>query len=135
MSVKGHCLCGAVTYTAEDVDTNVHACHCSMCRRWSGGPAFAAGTGSVTFEGAEHITRYESSEWAERGFCNKCGSNLFYRLKPTDHYVMWMGTFENQEPFTVVGEIYIDNKPASYDLAGDHPRLTGDEFMASLQQD
>jgi hypothetical protein len=31
-------------------------------------------------------------------------------------------------------EIYIDQKPAVYDFVGDHPRLTGDEFMASLQE-
>ena len=134
MSVKGHCLCGAVTYEAEAVDTDVHTCHCSMCRTWSGGPAFAASVGSVTFGGAEHITRYDSSAWAERGFCAKCGTNLFYHLKEADHYVLWMGTFEDQAPFRVVGEIFVDEKPPGYDLAGDHPRLTGEEFMASLQQ-
>ncbi len=134
MNANGHCLCGAVTYTAEGVDTDMHSCHCGMCRRWSGGPAFAASVGSVTFEGEENITRFDSSEWAERGFCNKCGTNLFYRLKEKDHYMMWMGTFDDPAPFKLAGEIYIDEKPAAYDLAGEHPRLTGEEFLASIQQ-
>lgn len=134
MTATGHCLCGAVSFTAEDVETDIHTCHCSMCRRWAGGPGFAAGVGSVQFSGEELITRYDSSTWAERGFCSRCGSNLFYRLKDADHYILQMGTFDDQSPFKVSGEIYIDEKPAGYDLAGDHPRMTGEEFMASLQQ-
>jgi hypothetical protein len=102
-----------------------------MCRRWAGGPALAVSVGNVTFEGAEHITRYSSSDWAERGFCAICGSNLFYRLKEPDHHILQMGTFDNQAAFRVTGEIYIDEKPPGYDLAGDHARLTGDEFLAS----
>ncbi len=135
MSASGQCLCGVVTYTAEAIDTEVHSCHCSMCRRWSGGPGFAASVGKVEFTGEENIARFDSSAWAERGFCKTCGTNLFYRLKETDHYIMCMGTFDDQAQFKLAGEIYIDEKPASYEFAGDHPRLTGEEFMASLQND
>ncbi len=134
MNATGRCLCGAVTFTAHEVDTDIHSCHCGMCRRWGGGPAFAASVGSVRFDGEEHIGRYQSSDWAERGFCRECGTNLFYRLKEADHYVMWMGTFDDAAPFRLAGEIYIDDKPPGYDLAGDHPRLTGSEFLASLQK-
>lgn len=133
MAATGRCLCGAVTYTAQGVDSDVHSCHCDMCRRWSGGPGMAASVASVEFQGVDDIARYDSSEWAERGFCRRCGTNLFYRLKAADHYVLWMGTFDDQTPFRLAGEIYIEEKPASYDFAGDHPRLTGAEFMASLQ--
>lgn len=134
MEASGHCLCGAVTYTAAGVDSDIHSCHCNICRRWSGGPAFVASVAKVAFEGEQNITRYDSSEWAERGFCNCCGTNLFYRLKEADHYILWMGTFDDQSAFRLAGEIYIDEKPATYDLAGEHPRLTGEEFMASLQE-
>ena len=135
MEATGHCLCGAVTYTAKDVHTDINSCHCSMCRRWNGGPAFAVIVGNVTFEGEDKITRYPSSEWAERGFCSRCGTNLFFRLKEQDQYVIWMGSFDDQDRFNLAGEIFIDEKPPAYDLAGDHPRLTGEEFMASLQQE
>ena len=86
MTATGRCLCGTVNFEAENVDTHVHGCHCSMCRNWSGGPVLAANAGSVVFGGSEHIGRYDSSEWAERGFCSRCGSNLFYRLKEPDQY-------------------------------------------------
>ncbi len=54
-------------------------------------------------------------------------------LKEANHYVLWMGTFDDQSRFKLVGEIYIDEKPDAYDMAGDHPRLTGEEFMTSMQ--
>jgi hypothetical protein len=135
MSETGHCLCGAVTYTAENIDAEIHVCHCGMCRRWTGGPAFAASVGNVSFDNEHLITRFESSAWAERGFCSRCGTNLFYRLKESNHYVLWMGTFDDQHVFRLAGEIFVDEKPAAYDLSGDHARLTGEEFMASLQRD
>ena len=134
MVATGKCLCGAVSFTAQAVDTHVHGCHCSMCRTWAGGPMLAAGVGSVVFQGEDNISRYASSDWAERGFCRECGSNLFYRLKEPDQYLLCMGAFDDESVFELAGEIYIDEKPRGYEFAGEHPRQTGDEFLASIQQ-
>ncbi len=128
----GGCLCGAVRFSAETVETHHHACHCGMCRRWSGGPLFAASTQAVSFEGSENIARYRSSDWAERGFCKTCGSNLFYYLKPADKYLMCVGTFDDPSAFRLIGEIYIDHKPAGYDFAGDLPKMTEAEVIAEF---
>ena len=130
--MTGRCLCGTVSFTATDVETGHHACHCKMCQHWSSGIYLAAPVGAVRFEGERNITRYASSEWAERGFCARCGSNLFYRLKHDGRHYVSVGTFDDQRPFTVSGEIYIDAKPAGYALAGDHPRLTEAELLAQL---
>jgi hypothetical protein len=63
--VKGSCLCGSIEVVAPDHE-QVGLCHCSMCRRWSGGPMFAVHCGgNVKFSGAVPVT-YRSSEWAER---------------------------------------------------------------------
>ncbi|MEM9621559.1 MAG: GFA family protein [Pseudomonadota bacterium] len=132
MSATGKCLCGKVTFTADNVENHVHACHCSMCRGWTGGPMLAASVGSVSFAGEQYVKRYASSEWAERGFCGECGTSLFYRLKEPEMYMMAIGAFDDAEQFAVAGEIYIDEKPAGYAFAGDHPRLTGEEFLASM---
>ena len=74
----GRCLCGKVKFTIGEGVDEIGACHCDMCRRWSGGPMFALHCkGPVEFEGEEHIMRYKSSDWGERGFCGVCGSSLF----------------------------------------------------------
>lgn len=134
MNAEGRCLCGAVTFVAEGVSADLHVCHCSMCRRWAGGPTFSMEVGSVTFHGEENIGRYSSSAWAERGFCRRCGSSLFYRLTQSNHYILNMGAFDDQRPFKIASEIYVDDKPPGYDMAGAHPRLTGEEFLASLKK-
>ena len=132
-AMSGQCLCSAVKFTAESVETHHHVCHCGMCRRWSGGPVFGAAATGVKFEGEQNIARYTSSEWAERGFCGHCGSHLFYFLKPANRYILCVGTFDDASPFAIASEIYVDHKPAGYTLAGDHPRLTEAEFLAKFQ--
>ena len=132
MSMTGECLCGAVKFEADNVQTHHHACHCDTCRHWSGSPTMAASVEKVTFTGEENITLFSSSDWAERGFCRKCGTHLFYRLKENAQTVMWVGSFDDQSAFRLVGEIYIDSKPEGYDFQGDHPRLTEKEFLQSI---
>ena len=133
--MTGRCLCGAVTFTAERVEHEHHACHCGMCRRWSGGSGFlGASAEGVTFgqQGTEHIGRFAGSEWAERGFCRQCGTTLFYFLKPTSAYTMSVGAFDDQAPFRLVREIFIDRKPSGHSFAGDHERWTEAETFARL---
>lgn len=132
MNASGRCLCGAVTFTARDVERGLHVCHCSMCRRWTGGPSFSTHVGGVVFEGDEHIARFQSSDWAERGFCKRCGTSLFYRLVEPDQYILHMGSFDDPSFFSVESEIYVDGKPPGYEIGGEHPRLTEAEFLASL---
>lgn len=131
MNATGGCLCGAVRFTAESVGTDVHACHCSMCRAWSGAPAIVAFVDGIKFEGGE-IARYASSSWAERAFCPKCGSSLFYKLNSSERHYVSMGAFDDQSQFRLADEIYVDEKPPGYDFVGDHPRMTREEFLASL---
>ena len=120
---KGQCLCGAVKFTAENINNNVGACHCGMCRRWGGGPLMVVSCGTeITFEG--EVTVYDSSDWAERGFCTKCGSHLFYRIKATKQHEVPAGLFENQEDFNFNLQVYIDNKPSFYSFANKTNEMT-----------
>ncbi len=127
---KGRCLCGEVKFTVKSINTNVDACHCGMCRRWGGGPlmAFSCGT-EVVFEGEENITVYNSSDWAERGFCKKCGSHLFYRLKEINEHQLPVGLFDNQEGFNFDLQVFIDRKPAFYSFANRTNEMTEAEVI------
>lgn len=135
MSASARCLCGKVRYTVSTGDTDkieIGACHCEMCRRWSGGPGFATHPGPAPeIEGEEHIKWYRSSDWAERGFCAECGSNLFYRLSGDEpQYALFSGAFEDQSKVVLSAEIFIDEKPDFYNFAGDIPSMTGAEVFA-----
>lgn len=80
---KGKCLCGAVSFVMVFPTKWVAHCHCENCRR-SVGAAF------VTWASAEEpqvsiqdpknkLAWYASSNEAQRGFCSKCGSSLFFK--------------------------------------------------------
>lgn len=127
----GRCLCGKVTFTIQEPVKEVGACHCDMCLRWCGGPMFALHCkGPVEFEGEEHIVRHRSSDWAERGFCGACGSNLFYYLVPKGEYAMSAGVLDDSSRLELKSQIFIDEKPEWYAFANDTPKLTGAEVFA-----
>lgn len=128
---EGHCLCGAVSVTASTMGNKVGACHCGMCRRWTGGPLMAIDCSTnVTFEGEENITVFESSQWAERGFCNKCGSHLFYRLKENKQYFIPAGLFETCDNLVLNSQVFIDKKPAYYSFSNETKNMTEAEIFA-----
>ena len=131
MEGKGSCLCGATRFTAKTVSIKVGACHCSMCRKWGGGPLMAVDCGKeVIFEGEENVSTFSSSEWAERGFCKKCGSNLFYKLKDSGQYIMAAGLFDDEARFVFDEQVFIDERPSYYCFANETRNMTGAEVFA-----
>ena len=90
--------------------------------------AVSCGT-EVAFEGEENITVYSSSDWAERGFCRKCGSHLFYRLKESNEHQIPAGLFGDQESFNFDLQVFIDRKPSYYSFSDKTYKMTGAEVM------
>jgi hypothetical protein len=134
-ALKGNCLCGTVSIFATNISNFVGACHCNMCRKWGGGALLAIDCGAnVRFEGEENIGVYQSSEWAERGFCKQCGSHLFYKLKQNNQYYMPVGLFDNQENLIFDHQVFIDEKPEYYSFANETKNLTGAELFAQFAQ-
>ncbi len=125
--MKGKCLCGGIEVEASD-QNDLGLCHCNMCRRWTGGPMFAVHCGSeVSFTG-DTPARYKSSDWAERGFCPKCGTHLFYYLIPNNEYVLPAGLFQDKD-FSFSSEIFIDEKPGYYEFSNQTKKLTGQQVF------
>jgi hypothetical protein len=128
---KGSCLCGAVSLSSSSLKRHVAACHCSMCRKWGGGALLGVESdGDVSFSGEENIGVYQSSAWAERGFCNKCGTHLFYRLKDNNHYHIPVGILEHDEGLVFDLQVFIEEKPQYYSFANETKTMTGEELFA-----
>ena len=142
IAVTGSCLCGKVRYSTT-LKGGASACHCRMCRRWSSGPYMAVNSQeNVKFEGAENIVNYASSEWAEHGFCRKCGSNLYYHLLPRPEvpdgmYMLAAGTVDDQSTLIFDHEVYVDGSPGWYrfDNESQRKRMTEADILAMFGPD
>lgn len=131
--VNGSCLCGKVKINASTENKTFDACHCSICRKWGGGPVMTVHVKpDMKISGEDSVTAYSSSEWAERGFCKNCGSHLFYRLKDGSAAFLLVGILENTADFKFNMQIFIDKKPANYSFAEPTEKLTEAEFFAKF---
>ena len=124
---KGSCLCGAIAFEVEGKLGSADACHCVQCRKWTG--HFLPGTevprSAVTIEGSENITWYHSSEKVRRGFCNKCGSSLFF--DPTDQdkhdwFGISLGAFDGPTDTKLALHIFVAEKGDYYELEDGLPQ-------------
>lgn len=132
-TINGSCLCGSVQIEAQPKKEIFDACHCGMCRKWSGSPALMIeGDENTKYKGQEFITIYDSSDWAQRGFCKKCGTHLFYKLKGANYSSVSMGLFKETEKFKFHVQIYVDSKPACYDFANQTQMMTEAEVIAKF---
>ena len=131
LTARGECLCGAVKLTAESASPTVGACHCDTCRQWTGGPFMAVDCGTaVELTGQEHLGIYASSEWAERGFCQQCGSGLFYKLKQSGQYIVSAGILDIEKDLVFDHQVFIDEKPNYYCFSNPTKDMTGAEVFA-----
>ncbi len=119
-------MCGAVRFEARDVPSKCGACHCEMCRRWTGSALIGVTvpTDSITWTGP--VKTLQSSDWAERGFCPDCGTGLFFRVTMQGQWFgsteLPVGVFDDPNGFEMTNEIYIDHKPDSFAYEGQSGR-------------
>ncbi|MDI3284627.1 GFA family protein [Polyangium sp. 15x6] len=131
MSLEKHgsCLCGATKISVTLENASVSACHCSMCRKWAGGPLLVVhSTQQVRYSGREPSI-YDSSDWAQRGFCGQCGTHLFYRLKAGGFEAVPVGVLDGDTQWVFDLQVYIDEKPAYYCFANQTREMTGQQVM------
>ena len=102
MGRTGGCLCGAVRYELSVEPVAFYLCHCTDCRKASGG-AYSA-SARLPRDGVQilsgEVTRFESpggsGQLVCREFCGRCGSQLFStsRVRP-DGMVVRVGSLDD----------------------------------------
>jgi hypothetical protein len=80
---SGCCLCGAVRFKLQWPSKWAAHCHCTLCQRAHGAPYVTwvgMAEARVQIDDPQAQLRwFASSPGAERGFCARCGSSLFFR--------------------------------------------------------
>lgn len=126
MSLKGSCLCGAVSYEVTGTFRVMGNCHCSICRK-SHGAAFAT-WGIIDPEqfrwlAGEALTRsYEASPDRGRIFCQQCGSPL---ASAHDGKVgeIAVGTVDDDPVSRPVEHIFVGSKACWFEISDALPQF------------
>ena len=124
MILTGGCLCGGVAYRIEGEVDQPLACHCSQCARTSGNYAAMARcrTGDLVVIAGETLTWFASSAEVLRGFCARCGGNLFWRQAPGEDTYVTAGTLAQTTGLRLAEHIFVASKADYYDIADGLPQ-------------
>lgn len=125
---RGSCLCGGIRFTCAGAPLHFNMCHCTMCQKFHGamlGPYVRYMTEDFTInEGSELESVYDSSEWASRTFCKRCGSSFryVYKKQPELTFIA-AGLFDTPLPEGPSQHIFVKDRCSWYEIHDDLPQL------------
>jgi hypothetical protein len=77
----GTCLCGGVRFEVEASPESLRACHCTSCKKLSGGGGtvnFRVRSSAIRIvDGDELLQSFTPEGGSAKTFCRNCGANLF----------------------------------------------------------
>lgn len=119
----GSCNCGRVKWEAEGELRGIVACHCSQCRKQTG--LFYAATNvadeRLTLIEDSSLKWFQSSELAKRGFCDHCGSALFWKHRDDGFTSILAGSIDGPSGLEIVEHIFTADKPDWYEITDGKP--------------
>ncbi|MGE0094758.1 MAG: GFA family protein [Alphaproteobacteria bacterium] len=136
-SLAGSCYCGAVRYTVADEFRYAANCHCSGCRRATGG-AFKPFAGiehdklCVT-QGAERLMTY-GDEMGHDAHCQVCGSLLYSVVRSGAFVHVAMGTLVDAPSVRPDKHIFVGSKAPWFTITDDLPQYQEHAAPAAKSQ-
>lgn len=123
----GSCLCGAVAFEIHGPLRPVIACHCIQCRKQTGNylSSTAAQDADMKFIETRGLKWYRSSDKAQRGFCQECGSVLFWKADGRDSTSISAGCIDGPTGAPLDGHIYCESAGDYYEITGGNYRRDG----------
>ncbi|MDX7876680.1 GFA family protein [Aeromonas veronii] len=121
------CLCGAVALTLPDQFDYMGNCHCSECRKFSGGDYASVGGldgNKVTIvKGEETIGRYRKSAETTLAFCRHCGSSLFSQKSSSGKINLRLGVLDDVPSQRPAFHIFVGSKAPWHQIDDDCPQF------------
>jgi hypothetical protein len=96
----------------------VIACHCGQCRKQTGHHWASTHTADadLNFVADSTLRWYRSSDRAQRGFCSRCGSSLFWKTDGSTVTSVCVGSIDGPTGLQVAGHIFVADKGDYYSL-------------------
>ncbi len=86
----------------------------------------ATSCGRADIDISGEVTWYQSSDTARRGFCGRCGSNLFWDGAGANLSI-FAGTLDGDTGLALIGHIFCADKGDYYEIADDLPKADGSD--------
>lgn len=126
--VRGHCLCGAVTYTSTGPILWAGHCHCSSCRRATAAPMtsfLGVPRDGVTWSG-QLETHLTSNGTVQRRFCAACGTQMNYQFDGwPDETHLYAATLDDPAQFQPTAHFHYAEKLPWLHITDDLPKYPG----------
>ena len=108
VKLTGSCLCKGVRYRIEGKVRGVVNCFCGQCRKTSGHYVAATRVKNqeLFIDSDTSLKWYQSSPGYQRGFCRRCGGNLFWRQEGGDQTSVMAGTLDKPTGLKTVVSIH-----------------------------
>ena len=118
------CLCKGVSLSIKGELRSVINCHCISCLKTHGNYAAYTATNekNIHYISKKTLKWYNSSTFAKRGFCFKCGSSIFFKRKKSDHVSISAGLFKKPTNLSTSANIYVENKRDYYEIKDKYPK-------------
>ena len=125
LSLKASCLCGGIKLKTQGYHRNVENCHCIQCMKTHGHHAAYTNVEerNVKFLKKRTLKWFKSSKRAKRGFCNKCGASLFFKIIGAKNISIAAGMFNRPIKLKTIMNIFVKGKPDYYKLDSRMPKF------------
>ena len=125
LSLKASCLCRGIQLRTQGYHQNVQNCHCIQCIKTHG--HYAAYTNveerNVKFLKKRTLKWFKSSKRAKRGFCNKCGASLFFKVIGAKTISIAAGMLNRPVKLKTTMNIFVKGKSDYYKLDSRMPKF------------
>jgi hypothetical protein len=127
----GGCLCGAVRFGLKEKLSPVGFCHCSLCRRVSGGVSNAIlNTRRDRFEwlsGEDNIQVWATPSGWKSLFCRTCGCPGPHVTSDGKRVLVPVGLLDGEQDLAISGHIFVGSK-ARWEVIADDGSPQFDEW-------
>lgn len=123
--IKGSCLCKSISFEIINECRYSVLCHCTMCQKSNA--EFSNYTKvqkeNIKFLNKKNLKWFFSSRNYKRGFCNNCGSSLFFQSRHSENEIsVSTGSLNSKIP--VKGHIYYKDKKSNITFSNKYKKFS-----------
>lgn len=115
--IIGSCLCGDVHFQTDAAPKGPSMCHCSQCRKQSGGIWSSAYVEESDLSISGDVQWYHASDVAKRGSCPRCAAFLFWKSHDETTISFALGAVDGPTGMRIEKHIFTRDKGDYYDIA------------------